>query len=253
MGRAVAAHLTEVLQRLAGDPALRKRLGARGRSDVERRWQWKQVTQAIVERVDALAAGSGLSATAPVGFGAGSASVKLPHISWEGDFYAHHSLAGVNRALASRLAGAGTVTVMPLSREAPPFAPDTAVEVERIVRSLPPLGDSKHADVVVRHRWPPDLSSTGSVPFVLMQPWEFGGIPSAWIPQIQRTVSEVWCPTTWVKECYVRSGVPESKVVVVPHGVDTDRFTPDGPAYPLADRQVTQAALRRWDHHTQGH
>jgi glycosyltransferase involved in cell wall biosynthesis len=67
-----------------------------------------------------------------------------------------------------------------------------------------------------------------------MQPWEFGGIPSAWVPQIQRNVSEVWCPTSWVKECYVRSGVPESKVAVVPHGVDTVRFTPDGPVYPLA-------------------
>jgi glycosyltransferase involved in cell wall biosynthesis len=67
-----------------------------------------------------------------------------------------------------------------------------------------------------------------------MQPWEFGGIPSAWIPQIQRNVSEVWCGTTWVKECYVRSGVPESKVAVVPYGVDTQRFSPDGPSYPLA-------------------
>ena len=49
------AHLTEVLVRLAADPAMRRRLGARARSDVERRWQWKQVTQAMVDRVDALA------------------------------------------------------------------------------------------------------------------------------------------------------------------------------------------------------
>ena len=57
------AHLTEVFQRLAADPALRKRLGSRGRSDVERRWQWKQVTQAVVGRIDALADASGFAAS----------------------------------------------------------------------------------------------------------------------------------------------------------------------------------------------
>jgi glycosyltransferase involved in cell wall biosynthesis len=228
------AHLTEVLQRTAADPALRKRLGARGRSDVERRWQWKQVTHIAAARVEALAAASGFGTTAPAASASRRAELAPPHLNWEGDFYAHHSLAGVNRALASRLAVAGIVSVTPLSREAPPFSPETAVEVERIIRSRPPIGDPSKADVVVRHRWPPDISSTGSAPLVLMQPWEFGGIPSAWVPQIQRNVSEVWCPTSWVKECYVRSGVPESKVAVVPHGVDTVRFTPDGPVYPLA-------------------
>jgi glycosyltransferase involved in cell wall biosynthesis len=235
------AHLAEVLQRLAGDPALRKRIGARARSDVERHWQWKHVTQAVVDRVGALAetvaAPSGFGATSPVGSGVRPAAVRQLHVNWEGDFYAHHSLAGVNRALATRLATSGNISVTPLSREAPPFAPDTSVEVERIIRTLPPQVGQTKADVVVRLRWPPDLSSTGSTPLVLVQPWEYGGIPSAWMPQIQRHVSEVWCPSTWVKDCYVRSGVPESKVVVVPLGVDTDRFSPGGPVFPLATKK----------------
>ena len=230
-------HLSEMLVRLSGDPALRKRIGARARSDVERHWQWKHVTQAVADRVEALAKDSGFGATRPAGSGAEPAYVRPLHVNWEGDFYAHHSLAGVNRALATRLAMSGAISVTPLSREAPPFAHDTAVEVERIIRTLPPLASQSKADVVVRLRWPPDLSSTGSTPLVLIQPWEYGGIPSAWIPQIQRHVSEVWCSSTWVKECYVRSGVPESKVAVVPLGVDTDRFTPDGPAFPLATKK----------------
>ena len=142
---------------------------------------------------------------------------------------------------------------MPLSREAPPFSSDTALEVERIVRSQPPTGEPNRPDVVVRHRWPPDLSSAGSSPLVVMQPWEFGGMPSAWIPQIQRNVSEVWCPTTWVKECYVRSGIPESKVAVVPLGVDTERFAPGRAGLPIGHDQVAHAALRRRDHSAQGH
>ena len=192
----------------------------------------------MVERVDALAARRIRRRHAPgLGRGsllAGSAELPLPHVAWEGDFYAHHSLAGANRALAGRLAAAAIVSVTPLSREAPPFSADTALEVERIVRSRPPTVQPNRADVVVRHRWPPDLSSAGSSPFVLMQPWEFGGIPSAWIPQIQRNVSEVWCGTTWVKECYVRSGVPESKVAVVSLRRRHAALQPGGPSYPLA-------------------
>ena len=94
-------------------------------------------------------------------------------------------------------------------------------------------------DVVVRHRWPPDLSSTGTTPLVLIQPWEFGGIPSSWIPQIRRHVSEVWCGTSWVKDCYVRSGVPESMVAVVPSG-STPTASTRRSAFPLATTKGTK-------------
>jgi len=37
---------------------------------------------------------------------------------------------------------------------------------------------------------------------------------------------EVWVPTRWVRDCFVRSGVAKRKIFVIPHGVDTERFHP---------------------------
>jgi glycosyltransferase involved in cell wall biosynthesis len=231
-----SAHLVEILRRLHAEPELRSRLGARARRDIEQKWQWKQVTESIRSRIDALAAGIGADAGAV----ARAATATMTRVRWEGDFYAHHSLAGVNRALTGRLAAAG-FAVTPVSHEAPPFPSDTSAEMQRIAASRMSWEASPSPpDVVVRHRWPPDLSGLGSTPLVLIQPWEFGGIPEAWIPQIRRDVSEVWCPSSWVADCYVRSGIAESKVTVVPNGVDTVRFTPEGIRYPLSTPKGTR-------------
>jgi hypothetical protein len=50
-------------------------------------------------------------------------------------------------------------------------------------------------------------------------------------------VDEMWVYTHWLRDCYVKSGLPADRVHVVPLGVDTDRFTPEGPRYPLATRK----------------
>jgi len=50
-------------------------------------------------------------------------------------------------------------------------------------------------------------------------------------------VDEVWVPSTWVKECYIRSGVPAEFVQVVPNGVDTAIFHPGNPPFPLRSKK----------------
>jgi glycosyltransferase involved in cell wall biosynthesis len=42
-----------------------------------------------------------------------------------------------------------------------------------------------------------------------------------------------------VADCYVRSGVPETSVAVIPNGVDTDVFRPEGHAFPLRTHKGT--------------
>ena len=72
----------------------------------------------------------------------------------------------------------------------------------------------------------------------MIQPWEFGGIPGDWIPPMRDVVDEVWVPSTWLRACYVESGVPAEKVFVVPNGVDTDFYTPDGLTFPLGTQKA---------------
>jgi glycosyltransferase involved in cell wall biosynthesis len=88
-------------------------------------------------------------------------------------------------------------------------------------------------DVHVRHQWPPCFDPPKEGAWVMIQPWEFGGIPAQWVAPMRELVDELWVPTSWVRDCYIKSGVPAEKVVVVPNGVDTTRFTPEGPHFQL--------------------
>ena len=50
----------------------------------------------------------------------------------------------------------------------------------------------------------------------------------------------VWANSRFEREVYARSGVPAEKISLVPHGVRTDVFTPEGPQYPLPLHPKTQ-------------
>ena len=68
---------------------------------------------------------------------------------------------------------------------------------------------------------------------MLIQPWEYGRIPPAWVEPIHRQVDEVWVPSRHVFETFVASGVSPEKVWLVPLGVNTAVFKPEGPAMDL--------------------
>lgn len=132
---------------------------------------------------------------------------------WVGDHTLHTSLSTINREVAARLQA-------------------DVQRVERDGRVLdPPL--PRTADVEVRHQWPPDMAAAPSGRLVLIQPWEFGAIPSAWGDDLRNVVDEIWVPSAYVRDMYVAGGVPEDRVQVVPNGVDLDRFTPEGPPLEL--------------------
>ena len=60
----------------------------------------------------------------------------------------------------------------------------------------------------------------------MIQPWEFGRIPKDWVQPIQEGVDEVWVPSTFVKDCYIDSGIDADQVHVIPNGVRTNLFNP---------------------------
>jgi glycosyltransferase involved in cell wall biosynthesis len=87
--------------------------------------------------------------------------------------------------------------------------------------------------VEVRHQWPPDLRPAPSGHLAVIQPWEFGAVPSDWVEQIRQNVDELWVPSEFVRRMYLDSGVDSERVHVVPNGVDLERFTPEGPKLDL--------------------
>ena len=223
-------HLVALLQQTAYDEGLVRRLGVRARADVEARWQWAQVAATAEERLQALQPALRRHSSVP--------GPARPRVRWVGDIYADHSLATVSRELCRRLASDVAVTVEVQTSEHPPYPADAAQALRRVPGAGTPRAPGP-IDVEVRHRWPPDLSPTTADALVLVQPWEYGGIPAEWIDPIHRAVDEVWVPSTWVKDCYIKSGIPADRVAVIPNGVDTETFRPEGPALPLRnDRAV---------------
>jgi glycosyltransferase involved in cell wall biosynthesis len=72
----------------------------------------------------------------------------------------------------------------------------------------------------------------------MVQPWEFGSLPSSWIQPILKAVDEVWAYSSYIKGVYVRSGVPAERVQVVPLGVDIAIFNPESPPLVLKTRKA---------------
>ena len=217
-----ADHLSEILRRSATDADLRSQLGSWARADVVERWGWDHAVAAADARLG--------DRPAPEMVQPASRDGRL-RVRWCGDFYADSGFAKVNRDLCMALARDGRFDVEPVTAELPPYPDDHREVVQRILshhttRPGTPVG------VEVRDGWPPNFAPAAQGRLVVMQPWEFGGVPADWVSGMQ-AADEVWVPTTWVRDGYVRSGAPEEKVVVVPHGIDTTRFSPAGPKLAL--------------------
>ncbi|MFZ2640183.1 MAG: glycosyltransferase, partial [Verrucomicrobiia bacterium] len=146
-------------------------------------------------------------------------------VVWEGSQFVHHSLALVNRELCLNLIEAGhEVSILPY--EPDQFSPEAdgrfAPLAQRVRKPL-----LRGPEVHVRHQWPFNPQRPPKGKWVVIQPWEFGCVPKAWVPVLRDQVDELWVPSEFVRDCYVKSGVPAGKVVVVPNGIAEDKFRPD--------------------------
>lgn len=163
-------------------------------------------------------------------------------IIWEGSFFSSHSFSHVNRELVLALISCGA-DVRLIARDAPAHLPQwhLAPRFEPLRRAIShtpyrPLRAAGGRVLYVRHFWPPDFTRptlpAGSS-FAVMQPWEYGYIPVAWVGPIKAGVDEIWAYSTFVRDAYVRSGIPPQRVAVIPCGVDPGLFNPGAAPAPL--------------------
>ncbi len=151
-------------------------------------------------------------------------------VRWEGAAFMWHSLAHVNRQIALGLLSSGRVELAFTPTEPNQLDPARFPEFHPLMdRMFAPL--SRPADVHVRHFFPPRFERPSEGHLALIQPWEYGYLPQAWIDPIRQNVSEVWCYSTTVRNTYRESGIPEGRLHIIPLGVDTDVFRPTAPPY----------------------
>ena len=159
----------------------------------------------------------------------------IKRIVWEGSQLVCHSLALINRELCLQLIDSDyEISIIPYEED--DILPDVDPRFEKIVhRTNKPL--SGKADVHVRHQWPPYFNPPREGYWVIMQPWEFGSLPKAWVRPINTMVDEIWAISSFVRKCYIDSGIPADRVFVVPCGVDTITFQPAAPPIKLSTRK----------------
>src|SRR5690606_10774300 len=83
---------------------------------------------------------------------------------------------------------------------------------------------NKIPNVIFRNNFGPDFSPIppeNNQVYIHQQPWEWTAIPQLWIDSIRNNVDELWMPSYYNKEIYIKNRIQEEKLFVVPHGVHT--------------------------------
>ena len=162
------------------------------------------------------------------------ASLALPRsavhtgIAFEGPFFEDSSLARVNREISRALLAANEFDVRVETTSPTGCPPHLIADAEALI---PAIHQSlRQTDLTIRHRWPPDFRRPVAGKLAVILPWEYGGVPRVWIEQIRRNVDELWVPSNFVREVFIRNGLDPERVVVIPNGYDPRVFRPEGPS-----------------------
>ena len=93
-------------------------------------------------------------------------------------------------------------------------------------------------DVLVSHIIPHLTETVLTMPRVGIMPWEYGLTPIHSVRVMQAELDEVWVPSAFNRDVHIRSGVDPDKIRVIPNGVDTKIYTPEGPCFELATEKT---------------
>ncbi len=145
---------------------------------------------------------------------------KPLNVAWEGSFLDLGSLSNVNRSISEELAKIPSINLSCINTSTT-FLSDLIKAPPKLLAKAP-----EDTNVTIRHSWPPDWTPPASGKWILMQPWEYGGLPADW-PEKIKNVDEVWVPTHFVKDQFIDSGIPEEKIQVVPNGYNPSIFHPE--------------------------
>lgn len=87
--------------------------------------------------------------------------------------------------------------------------------------------------------------------WIVVRPWDFGKYPAAWVKKINSECDQLWVYSRWSRQQAISSGIPSSRVQVIPPGIDPNIFHPAGRKSLLATEKtfrflfVGSAVLRK--------
>jgi glycosyltransferase involved in cell wall biosynthesis len=230
--RTIEAHQYELCRAVRGEPQLLDKVFAylllhrafEAAQRIARTIPMAQERQAQLEEQLA-------SASAPFHVPTNSQSATTG-VMLSGPFFEHTSLARINREIAGGLLH----SQHPSSAErldvclepASPFALPPQMFAGSALLEQALLRHPERLDLTIRHQWPPDFRRPSRGKLAVIVPWEYGAVPRVWVEQIERNVDELWVPSRFVRDVFVRGGVRAARVAIIPNAVDANVFTPDG-------------------------
>lgn len=156
---------------------------------------------------------------------------KKVHVVLEGTFLDYGSLSKVNREIGKSLVSSGNIKVSKVQ-----IRQEKGVEHKEfgnLRKDLKPRVPSQF-DFHLRHHWPPNWRDSKNGKVIVIQPWEFGRIPQAWVDAAnQDNIEEIWCYSRAVRNAYIDSGVLPGKLRIMPLGFDPKIYNSDGETYEL--------------------
>ncbi|MGV3524139.1 MAG: glycosyltransferase family 4 protein [Candidatus Sericytochromatia bacterium] len=151
---------------------------------------------------------------------------ERPLVVWEGPFSCYSSFSRVNVGLLKALAAAPSVDVL-ISDEGMP-------EISGLCTPFALPEVLRRPDILVSQEYPP---RTTALPWggkwVAIMPWEYGLVTQERPKLLRDDLDEAWVPSQFCVDAYRHSGVPADRLHVIPNGVDTDLYHPEGPVYEL--------------------
>lgn len=157
-----------------------------------------------------------------------SAATK-PGVMLTGPFYMNSSLARINRELAVAVMEGGDFETAIEPHGLGDLFPANVPYFEAVSKGY--KARLSRLDLTIRHHWPPDFDPAPCGKLVCIFPWEYSVVPRQWVERIRRNAAEIWVPSQFVKDALSAGGVDRERIQVIPNGIDTSVFTPEGPAW----------------------
>ena len=212
-------HLRQLMRSVMRHPDIAAVKANRGRAQVLADYGWEASAKTMAKVLNE-------SGRPPAR--AGMPRASRPVVQWEGPAFIDFGMAVVNRELCARLESRGDVELLVEGGAGLELACGLDPAMETLARAAQRQTD-RPVEVTVRHQWPPDFRMPATGKLVVYQPWEYGAMPVEWVERLSAVAAEVWVPSQWVRDACIRSGLPPESVVVIPNGVDVDRFHPAVP------------------------
>lgn len=232
------AHLRQLMREVQQDPERARERGQAARRHMLERFSRGATADRVVARLQEIerqllsptlpAALARIRSDSPSASDTPAPSHQKPaatiQVAWDGSFLDFGSLSHVNRNLCRELESRPEIRLTRIGKNTLPNNLATASSLQQTAKKLRSQSPAS-TQVTVHHGWPPNWQKPSGDAWVVIQPWEYGALPSEWVRQLQR-VDQVWAPTEHVRRTYVDSGIAPEKVKIVPNGVDPDQFSP---------------------------